>query len=372
MRKVSLAGAAAVLFTALLVLPSFLSLLLPDRYVSERERRGLQQRPTFSAAGLLSGRYMQELETYFSDQLPLRDGLASLNAGLSFCLGQREFASFYVGDGRLLQAQRGLNQEDMEKNLSYVEALAASLDVPVTLALAPGSAEIYPEALPYGGMEDDLSPLYDSAKGRAFSLLDLRPALLAHKNEDIYFKTDHHWTSLGAAYAWAAYAEQNGIDALPLGEYEERPLSDTFYGTGWAAVGLPGLPADTLFSYDGGQPLKLTQNGDEKERDGLLFEEHLNSADPYAVYLNGNQPLITIQGGAANGRRLLIVKDSFANCLAQFAATDVERVDLIDLRAFRGDVASYAREMGATELLVLYNIKNFCEDKNLYLLKKGS
>ena len=358
--------AAAVVFGLLLVLPAVLTLVLPDRYVSERENRTLAQRPKLSAEALLSGKYMEELESYLSDQMLLRDGLTSFSAMASYALGTREFSGFYVGAGRLLQAQQDLDFGRLQTNLNYIEAFAQKVDLPVTLLPVPGSAEIYPETLPYGGRDTDLVPYYAAAQDHSFTTIDVRETLLSHKAEDIYFKTDHHWTGLGAHYAWDAYAAQAGIDATPLSAYAPQLLSDRFRGTGWAAVGLPGLPWDEIWAYDGGRELLVTMNRTEKGR--MLYAEHLNTRDQYAAFLNGNQPLVSIEGGSQNVRKILIVKDSFANCLAQFAATDVERLDLIDLRFFHEDVAAYAREMGATELLFVYSMKNLCEDRNLYVL----
>lgn len=137
-------------------------------------------------------------------------------------------------------------------------------------------------------------------------------------------------------------------------------------------MGLWGLPTDRIYAYDCGQRLQLELNLNGQLHDSLLFRDHLATRDQYAAFLNGNQPLVQIRGENRNGQHLLIVKDSYANCLAQFAIADFEQVDLIDLRSFNGDVLQYIEENGVTEVLVLYGVKNLCEDKNLYWLGRSA
>lgn len=194
----------------------------------------------------------------------------------------------------------------------------------------PGASYIYPEKLPYGGKEGDVDSLFDEASNGAFDLIDVRQALLDHKQEALYYRTDHHWTSLGAYRAWEAYLAQTGRQATPLSAYREELLSDSFQGTGASAVGLWGLPTDRIYAYDCGQRLQLELNLNGQLHDSLLFRDHLATRDQYAAFLNGNQPLVQIRGENRNGQHLLIVKDSYANCLAQFAIADFEQVDLID------------------------------------------
>ena len=325
---------------------------------------------------LFSDAYTEELERYLSDQFPLRDGFYALNNELSLLLGQRDFSGFYLGtDGSLLQMHDALDAKVFRQNLAYIQAFASaasSLSLPVRLLPVPGASYIYPEKLPYGGKEGDVDGLFDEASNGAFDLIDVRQALLDHKQEALYYRTDHHWTSLGAYRAWEAYLAQTGRQATPLSAYREELLSDSFQGTGASAVGLWGLPTDRIYAYDCGQSLQLELNLNGQLHDSLLFRDHLATRDQYAAFLNGNQPLVQIRGENRNGQHLLIVKDSYANCLAQFAIADFEQVDLIDLRSFNGDVLQYIEENGVTEVLVLYGVKNLCEDKNLYWLGRSA
>ena len=364
------------LFAVYLLFFALLGLVLPDRYVSSNENRNLQQLPAFSWERLFSGAYIEELERYLSDQFPLRDGFYALNNELSLLLGQRDFSGFYLGtDGSLLQMHDALDAKVFRQNLAYIQAFASaasSLSLPVRLLPVPGASYIYPEKLPYGGKEGDVDGLFDEASDGTFDLIDVRQALLDHKQEALYYRTDHHWTSLGAYRAWEAYLEQTGRQATPLSAYREELLSDSFQGTGASAVGLWGLPTDRIYAYDCGQSLQLELNLNGQLYDSLLFRDHLATRDQYAAFLNGNQPLVQIRGENRNGQHLLIVKDSYANCLAQFAIADFEQVDLIDLRSFNGDVLQYIEENGVTEVLVLYGVKNLCEDKNLYWLGRSA
>ena len=92
----------------------------------------------------------------------------------------------------------------------------------------------------------------------------------------------------------------------------------------------------------------------------------MSTADPYSVFLNGNQPITKIITKQKNGKRLMLIKDSFANTFAQFALNDYEEIYLIDLRSFKTAIIPYIEQYEITDVLILYNLKGFCEEKNLF------
>ena len=111
--------------------------------------------------------------------------------------------------------------------------------------------------------------------------------------------------------------------------------------------------------------LELTYNQSDDVRSALFYESALDTRDQYSYFLGGNTSLIEIATGAGTGRRLLVLKDSYAHCFAPLLVQDFDQVDLLDLRYFTGSLHEYMESRGYTDVLVLYNAAGFAEDTSL-------
>ena len=214
-------------FCAFLALLGILHLVLPDRTFSPVENRNLRQVPAFTWRALREGSYTAALETYLEDQFPLRDGWMGLKTRWEWLLGKREFHDVFLCGGALIG--RVGEGDRWEQNLGFVDRLAEKTDIPVYLGLIPTAAEVWKDRLPHGADSADQSALLKEARGTGAVWADIAGALAAHSEEPVFYRTDHHWTSLGAYYGYTALLEAMGETPLPLGKAET--VSDDFYGT---------------------------------------------------------------------------------------------------------------------------------------------
>ena len=184
---------------------------------------------------------------------------------------------------------------------------------------------------------------------------DIRPALTDRGGEKIYYRTDHHWTSLGAYYAYCAW---RGVEPSAA-DWTQEVLCGNFRGTTWNKVPLPSVGAEEITAWYKHTDRHVSYNGGAYETDSLYERKYLEGADQYGVFLNSNQAQTVIQGSGEGGK-LLLIKDSYGNTFAQFPVEDYAEVHMLDLRFFRGDVAQYAKDNGITEALALYGAQGFC------------
>lgn len=358
-------------FCVFLLAFSSLFFLAPKAAFSPNENRYLAKLPELTQSSLLNGSFMAGLDEYVSDHFPLRDAWVSLKTNADLALGRKDSGGVYITrDGFLIDMFTQVDTDRYRRNLAQVQALfqqAESLSVDTSLMLVPTASGILKDLLPANAPEVDQQALFQQAES-LLPLTDVSAALLAHSDEYVYYRTDHHWTSLGAYYAYAVWAEAAGLPAHDPEDYSSEILASDFYGTTFSKSGYYGAPADQITAMFLDLPYTVEYSSAPPSH-SLYETSHLGKKDKYPVFLGGNQPVTKITGGPQNGRKLLIVKDSYANTFAQFAAGDFEEVHMIDPRYYRASLIDYVQTNGITDLLVLYNVKNFAEDKNLTALQ---
>ena len=351
-------------FCAFLALLGILHLVLPDRTFSPVENRNLRQVPAFTWRALREGSYTAALETYLEDQFPLRDGWMGLKTRWEWLLGKREFHDVFLCGGALIG--RVGEGDRWEQNLGYVDRLAEKTDIPVYLGLIPTAAEVWKDRLPHGADSADQSALLKEARGTGAVWADIAGALASHSEEPVFYRTDHHWTSLGAYYGYTALLEAMGETPLPLGKAET--VSDDFYGTLYSSSGVHWVPPDTIERYVREDAVTVEDvYGGGKH--GLYVDSFLEEKDQYASFLGGNQPLYIVRNSAASSdKKLLLVRDSYSDSLAPFLCRHFAEIHLLDLRYNKTSVAQYAADMGADGIAVLYSVDNFMKDADAVFL----
>ncbi|MCI6569455.1 MAG: DHHW family protein [Dysosmobacter sp.] len=354
------------------------SLLLPDRDRSEAENRTLAQWPAFSWASLRDGSYTEAVEEYFSDQFPLRDQWTGLKARAEQIIGKREFHGVYLCDDPLFNSGTLISRVDtpdaelVEKNLGYVTALTDKTDVPAYLGLIPSAAEIWQDRLPAGAESWDQAAFLERAAETGVPVVDFRSILSAHADEYIFYRTDHHWTSRGAYYGYAAVMEAlgRGDGTLPITHFGVETVSGDFNGTLYSQSGVHWMEPDYMQFWVPEEGLTVTSwRSGAPETAALYDRTYLDQKDKYSAFLGGNQPLCVIRNEALpDGGKLLLVRDSYSDSLAPFLSQSFSEVHLLDLRYYRASVAQYAAENDIDGILVLYSVPNFVTDRNLAFL----
>ena len=350
-----------ILFCVFLGGIALAGMLLPDQSFSEMENRNLRQMPELTANKFTSGRYMTEMEDYASDQVVLRDTWVSIKALGEVLSGKRENNGIYFGDNDTLI--RRVEEPDAafaEGNIQNLHSFANQMDVPVYFGFIPTAASIWQDKLPDGAPSADEKVWTEFLYSRSGAEnIDIASALEAHSGEEIYYRTDHHWTSLGAFYGANAILDAMGLEELELSDYEPRIVSDSFLGTNYSSAGAWWVAPDTITAYVPAEGKEVTSNFTGHEEQGSLYvEEQLAVKNKYAYFLGGNQPLCVIRS-QAEGSKILVIRDSYSDCLAPFLTERFSEVHLFDLRYNRLSPADYIRENDIDVVLVLYGFETF-------------
>jgi hypothetical protein len=347
------------------------NLATPSREFSENENRYLQQFPAFSRERLLSGKFTSVFDSYITDQFAFRDGWVGVKAVTEQILQKHSSNGVYFAeDQHLIEMFDTVDEERYADNLGYVADFAARANVPVRTLLVPTASMILADKLPAFAPEVNQRALLDQAAATIPNFIDVSAALLRHSAEELYYRTDHHWTSRGAYYGYTSFREQLGLPARTVDNYLFEVLTTDFYGTTWSKASLYTVPPDTIVASMPRDVTNITvdYNFGEKITDTIYERSFLEVKDKYSVFLNANQSVVHIETGIANGKKLLLIKDSYANTFVQFLLSDYEEIYVVDPRYYRSSYLEFIEEYGITEALVLYNIKGFSSDANVYFL----
>ncbi len=345
-----------------------------DTAFSDTENRMLQQKPVFSWADLADGRFMGNFEKYQTDQFILRREWIRLQTAADRLLGKNKSGDVYLGEGQLLEEPTKLS-ENVWENLDAIGAFCRNQPgVKCYLMLVPDAASVQREKLPaYAPVADQAEQLeeirsYLEKKENPVTEIPLYEMLREHREESLYYRTDHHWTTLGARYAYQSAAGQMGLPGAENGEEKKLyPVSDSFQGTLAARSGYRG-PDDTIEVYwpDQEEELVVTYVQEQTKSASLYAAEKLKTRDKYGMFLNGNHPLTEIRTMASTGRKLLLIKDSYANCFVPFLTGDFEEIVLVDPRYYYDSAEKLMKQYGFTDVLFLYNLNTFLEDDVLH------
>ena len=347
-----------------------LAFLMPDREFSDRENRKLAQKPDFSLSALADGTYFDDLGDYLADQFPGRDLWISLNLKRSSFFGQKEASGVYLcDDGYLIQAPGEPNAENLERNIQAINRFGgAHADLKITMAIVPNAATVHWDKLPANApVRDQRADLSDlKAKVNGANFVDVTDALTARSGEYLFYKTDHHWTSLGAAYAFQAIAPALGITAPALDSYTVYAVSDTFEGTLSSRSG-SHKAKDQVDIYVPGSDVAYSVNYVESQTRvaSLYSRAALDQKDHYTVFFGGNHSRVDITTTADTGKCLLLLKDSYANCFVQFLYPHYDRILMVDPRYYYGDLENLISSQQVTDVLYLYNLDTFLSDSSL-------
>lgn len=321
----------------LLILCSFwvADLLCPDRLYSDWERRLLAQKPEMTMVSVLDGSYGAACEEWLTDQFPGRDWWVNVKTRCEILLGKKEIQGIYLGkDGYLFAESR--ETADWDKLESKMRRQYG--DAAVSRIHVPNAGSVLEDKLPYAVT----FPAKEDAVLRS---------LKGHCEEPIYFRTDHHWTMLGAYYAYEAWTVERGIVPLELSDMEYTVLKEDFLGTHYGRIHYASRP-DVMEFYDPGTLCSVVYDLGTSDASGMYQEQYLDTEDAYRYFLDGNHGVTEITTGQSGGH-LVVLKDSFANCLIPFLTAHYGKITVIDPRYFRVDVGTWLEDQDVTEILIV-------------------
>ena len=220
----------------------------------------------------------------------------------------------------------------------------------------------------------------DQAIAYSYSLMDKRvntvnvfDALSAHKKEYIYFRTDHHWTQLGAYYGYQEYCKSMGYSTKPLSNYQKMDFPE-FYGTFYFFMNRPeslkGHP-DQVTAYQGSMNTMQYTDSKGNLQEGKLINDasQMLPGNKYNCFMLGDHGYVEIHNeGAPRKKSILVLKDSYGNAFVPLLAQDYRDVYVVDYRHYQGNASSLIREKGIEEILFLNNIMGIGESLSQKML----
>ena len=355
----------------------FIDIFTPDLKFSYSENRTLQQKPELTWETIKDGSFMEDMEVYVNDQIKFRDDFVKISTYFKLALGQNEINNVYICDDYLIEkfVDKEIDTDLLNNNIDSVNKFL--LKYPNSyIALIPTSTEILDYKLSNYATNVNQLELINKVYGKTQSI-DIYSELLGHNKEDIYYKTDHHWTSLGAYYGYVAICKELGIVPMELSEFDISTIDAKFSGTIQSKVNLDfGYDVLHKYSPNSFSPTytRVVDEMYQQSSDSLYDESKLTTKEKYAVYIGGNSAITRIftENGKEDRGRLLLIKDSFSHSLAPILANHFSEVVLLDLRYYWRSVDMFLKSEKESfdNMIVLYNLKNFVSDKNLIRVGK--
>ena len=376
--KLNSSKALPILFLTIVFSFSILSFVIPDKAKSAEENRVLAQTPSLSYQTYFEGRFQTKLEQYFNDQFPFRNSLIKWKTASDLTLDIIESNGVIKSkDGYLIERIKNPSENNIRHDIKSLDNFKRSNpNCNFYFLLAPNAGNIMSEKLPrtvhMSNQNKYMTSFFNDLKKIGITPIDSRKTL--EKNIDkqqLYYRTDHHWTT-GAAYlAYKEAHKEMGLDSDI--KYKKLSIHRNFRGTLASKSGFTNGRNDELQIY---WPKKNQNYHDsiynfvdvKKTTNTFYAFDNLKKKDAYTIFGGWNHPFYTISTPTQSTRKLLLVKDSYANCMIPFLTQDFRKIVVVDPRYYFGDINKIMSEEGITDVLFLYNGLTFASDEAMNLM----
>ena len=406
-------AASALLFTGVLLVFGIVSFCDEDKLVSQTENRTLTQKPVLTFSAIFSGEYTVEFENYYSDNFPARDFFIGVNgkikdvltrfsagdstdviisvdksdddfAGEGIDLGNapenvdeiKENTAEVTPDDQasikgsiILSGNRAMeiytyNESDAKRYASVINKTAAAMPEGVKFysLVSPTAVEFYGTKTYREGVHsqrDAIKNIYAKLSDDVISV-DAYSSLVENSDEYIYFRTDHHWTARGAYYAYTAFCNTAGVTAPGIDSFTTHKIENfvgSLYRSSQAEV-LKKNP-DYVECFELLVDATNTVYSTPDMTDGIdtyIVAKKVNADNKYLAFISGDQPLEKIKTNVANGKKILVLKESFGNAFVPFLCNNYEEVYVVDPRKMDMYLPDFVKENGIQEVLAI----NYC------------
>ena len=370
-----LLSAPAVLLLGVWFLYALLNVLVPDRTVSETEKRALASFPEVSSDRIVSGNFSEDFETWASDQLVGRNALIRIRSAFGLLTGNRLSRDVCKsGDGYLIERMTEVDQNRLDQMLNAVNSFCARTQIPGTFVCAPNAVSICSDLLPLSAITEDqgtwMQYIGNNLNGPVFCDLTGPLAEYYANGGQAYYRSDHHWTTEAAFYTLPTVRAALGLDPERAPSMTPLAVCNDFVGSLAAKSGFSVSKKDTIFIYrrDAEPAYIVTDPSAQTKRATVYSMEGLKSSDPYTVFLGGNTGHLNIQTDNAEGEKLLVFKDSYFNCFLPFLLSDYREIDIIDPRYYYESLDELILMGGYDRVLFFYDLNTLAEDTSLALV----
>ena len=370
--------------------------------ISDNEKRELTKFPKFTIESFLSGEYTSQISLWFSDTYPLREPMIEANGVIQELHGIRGeqvigggeaddipagpadivfnptddgkgegFEGMYLNGDTAYQLYF-FNKQNSDSYVALINKFAASVKgkatvydmiVPLHYQIALSSETV--NKYNASDCKDAIDYMYENLADGVVSV-DILPNLIAHNNEYLYFRTDHHWTARGAYYAYLAFCEEKGIEPTKLEDYQRLQFNG-FLGTFYANAKQPVAMKQNPDYVEAFVPIGINEeevfdsNGNKIAEYAVVYTkaDKYEAGNKYLTFIGGDQPLTKIHNPKINdGSSIVVVKESYGNAFVPFLVDSYEYVYVIDYRAWSGDLADFVVTNGIDDVLFLNVVSN--------------
>lgn len=364
-----------LLFFGFILIFSAIDIIMPDKNFSELENKYLQQNPKLTFDSLYNNEYSQKYEKYINEQFVLRNKWIDLKSRIEFFMGKTENNGIVYGKNNyLFDKVQKIDEKQLDKNVENIKMFLEKYNNKnIKFALAPNSYEVLKDKLPYGlklfSQKDMINTVYEKlSENKNVEVINLIDSLGSHKNEYIYYKTDHHWTNLGAYYAYVEFMKSLEKDYIDINKLKSNEI-EGFLGTYFSKAKKFNSEFDKITYYDVNIDKMIIK---DKEYTDIYDYEKFKTRDKYAAFLYGNNDLTIITNKDSVNKkdksRILIFKDSFGNSFVPYLTYSYDEVYVLDLRFNSEKVSEIMERYDFDDILIMYSINNFIDDSNLIKL----
>ncbi len=342
---------------------TLLFFIIPDKSFSDKENRALERLPQISGESVASGEYTKRLGRYFADQFPFRDGFVSAKARFELMLAKKENNGVIKAGDILIPTNRN-EKSKLKENIECIDNFAKRVKAQVFVAALPRTVDVYQEYLPKSYPIENEQRLWQEYREHLSSAeleqIDVYEELC---EQNLYYRTDHHFTTEGAYSVYCAIAKQFGIKAFSEDYFKKETVCRDFCGTSMRTSGFYNVKRDeiTLYRYSGDTDYVIKSG---EENIPLYDFKMLEATDKYALFLGGNHSEVEIKKPNSTREKLLVIRDSFADSIAPFLALHYDLV-YVDLRYYNESVSKLIKSEGINKVLIFECISELSTTQNL-------
>ncbi|MCR8745417.1 DHHW family protein [Romboutsia lituseburensis] len=377
-----------ILFFGFIFTVPIITLLTPNKKISEIENKILTPLPNLSLKNIQDKSFMNNFNKYSSDQFPWRENFIKYKNSFSYTIGSREFRCIYINNDNRYMEKFVSNNKVIDKNISQATNLSKyfydNYKIKSTLMIIPTSIAFYKDTLPSWAISDNQKHTIDyinlkieklstnssdNEYDNFFKFYSPYTILKKYADLPIYFNTDHHWTQLGARIAYE-YLYNNEVTTNSIYNGYSK-VSNNFYGTYYSKAMLPNIKSDDLYAYNQFNNFKVSIDL-TKNFNTLYDNDRLKGKNKYQYFLHGDPAFAVIDGNPSKSIELLVFKDSFAHSFIPFLTSNYKKIHVVDPRYYHIDVKKYLSEnTNIKEALLISNIQTFNSSELYNLIKKN-
>lgn len=361
-----------IIFFSIIFIIFIIDIFTPQNEYSNIENRFLQEKPEFSFEDFIKNKFVTKYELYINDQFVFRDKWISTKSRMEHYFGKLENNNIVYGsDGYMFDKVQSIDKNQLEKNITSLNKFCNRYkDLNITVGLIPNSYEVLKDKLPWGlelyNQTDLIDKVYRDVLDNRAKTLDILNIMKQNKDKYIYYKTDHHWTTLGAYYAYDEYIKSMNEYPVDIDKLKKQEVN-YFIGTYFSKSKKYNTNFDVINYYD------IDIDGvyiNDKKYKSMYDLDKFKQRDKYGAFIRGNNDLTVIKNktnsnvNKTNSKRILLIKDSFGNSFAPFLTFNYDEVYIVDLRYNTERLSSIIKDTSFDNILILYSVNNFINDVN--------